>query len=287
MPRDAVVSELLGAERVRLGCRQVRVTGRLLHMRTPMRRLGTAALAVAILTSCATGEAPPVSSTQASGAADGPSTSTDAPAASPSFSFVCPPASQEDADFIEVVFPWSLPPYVESAPYSLDIDYGDGRFYAGSANNPAAVFSHRYRDPGDYLVQATLTEAGRASAQFSCQLSWTRLAALPAIGTCYPTSAMPDLTQGEPRPCASNAFWTITSFAENRYGCNVLGVPVGGGRAEYACLEVHPSGWSQFPQQRQPQVNQGGDGYAVLCVDGTLSYSGGQQGACSSHGGVS
>lgn len=255
-------------------------------MRTSVRRLGTAALAVAMLTSCSTGEVPPVARTQPSGTADAPPTSANAPATSPTFSFVCP-ASNEDADSIAIIFPWSLPPYVESAPYALDIDYGDGRTYSGSAANPEAVFSHTYREPGDYLVQATLTEAGSAPVQFSCNYSWNRPAALPAVGTCYPTSAMPDLTQGEAMPCAAHAFWTITRFADSRYGCNVLGVPVGGGRPEYACLEVHPSGWSQFPQRRQPRVDQDGDGYAVLCTDGTLSYSGGQQGACSSHGGVS
>lgn len=37
----------------------------------------------------------------------------------------------------------------------------------------------------------------------------------------------------------------------------------------------------------QPDQNNDGNGYEVTCMDGTTSYSGGIQGACSHHGGVS
>jgi hypothetical protein len=43
--------------------------------------------------------------------------------------------------------------------------------------------------------------------------------------------------------------------------------------------------WYDRWGQDAPSI-PGGDGYAVLCEDGTISYSGGIQGACSWHGGV-
>lgn len=40
------------------------------------------------------------------------------------------------------------------------------------------------------------------------------------------------------------------------------------------------------PTYTPPTVDYPGTGYPVMCADGTLSYSGGIQGACSWHGGV-
>jgi hypothetical protein len=39
------------------------------------------------------------------------------------------------------------------------------------------------------------------------------------------------------------------------------------------------------PAATVPYVIPGGSGYAVTCADGSISMSGGKQGACSHHGG--
>jgi hypothetical protein len=63
------------------------------------------------------------------------------------------------------------------------------------------------------------------------------------------------------------------------------------GRPSAACSSVAMTGWELDQHAsggtNEPWGNGGGNGYTVICNDGWVSESGGLQGACSHHGGVS
>jgi hypothetical protein len=59
------------------------------------------------------------------------------------------------------------------------------------------------------------------------------------------------------------------------------------GRSGFVAMNTRAvPGTGPVPVTAPPTVGYPGTGYPVMCVDGTISYSGSHQGACSWHGGV-
>jgi hypothetical protein len=194
------------------------------------------------------------------------------------FPITCPESGELDAEAIDVEFGYELP---SGGPFDLNIDYGDGKAYAGTSEKPLAVFSHSYVDPGVYTVQVSVNGGDAFRAEGRCRFAWSRPHPLPEVGSCYATFSMPDMTQAIAKPCGLEAPWVVEAIEESEYGCGVLKVALGGGRSGFACFGLHPSAGSAGSGSYG-----GGSGYTVVCRDGWVSQSGGRPGACSHHGGV-
>lgn len=60
-----------------------------------------------------------------------------------------------------------------SGPFTVTIDYGDGDVYRNDGQHLSAIFSHTYRLPGTYPVQAVLTDAAGQVTSAACSYTWT------------------------------------------------------------------------------------------------------------------
>jgi hypothetical protein len=135
-------------------------------------------------------------------------------AAAPALTIACPKAIRHNAQWVDTLFSYD---WKANPPFTVSIDYGDGRTYENDQDHLTSVFGHRYHGPGKYVVLATLTDAQGQTAQATCETFW-----------------------------------------------------------------LSPAPYAQTPSRAS-----GGSGYTALCSDGTTTSSGGIQGACSSHGGLS
>jgi hypothetical protein len=58
------------------------------------------------------------------------------------------------------------------APYSVTIVYGDGDKYTNDSAHLGAIFSHTYKKPGTYTVNAVLTNPAGEKASATCDYTW-------------------------------------------------------------------------------------------------------------------
>jgi hypothetical protein len=58
------------------------------------------------------------------------------------------------------------------APYTVTIVYGDGDKYTNDSAHLNAIFSHTYKKPGTYTVNAVLTNPAGQMASATCDYTW-------------------------------------------------------------------------------------------------------------------
>lgn len=135
-----------------------------------------------------------------------------------------------------------------AAPYTVAIDYGDGRSYANDDRHLSSVFSHTYASAGSFDVSARLTDAAGRSVEATC--TWTRTAPATSAAAAGATGAGGSAGSG--------------SGSGDEYYTNVDG------------NQVH----------RPEAAPAAPDGATAQCGDGTYSSSQHRSGTCSHHGGV-
>jgi hypothetical protein len=57
-------------------------------------------------------------------------------------------------------------------PYTVTITYGDGDKYTNDSAHLGAIFSHTYKKPGTYTVEAVLTIPAGGTASATCDYTW-------------------------------------------------------------------------------------------------------------------
>ena len=142
-----------------------------------------------------------------------------------------------------------------SAPYTVDIDYGDGRSYSNDDHHLDAVFAHAYQRAGSYIVSAVLTDSAGRTTTSTCD---------------YTRATAPTRSEGA-------TGLSSTTGADGAAGAGSSG----GGSSDYYensdGIQVH----------RPEAAPAAPDGATAQCNDGTYSFSLHHSGTCSHHGGVS
>jgi hypothetical protein len=149
-----------------------------------------------------------------------------------------------------------------TAPYTVDIDYGDGDHYRNDDQHLAAVFSHTYRVSGNFTVNALLTDGAGQTTSATCVYSWAKPAPAPVPNPRTSTSV------GAGSPAGSSATSRVTSGSGSTSGGDTY-TNVDGN-------QVH------VPVQA-PSAPAGATAH---CRDGSWSFSQHRSGTCSGHGGV-
>lgn len=148
-----------------------------------------------------------------------------------------------------------------TAPYTVDIDYGDGDRYRNDDQHLAAVFAHTYRVTGNFTISALLTDGAGRTTSASCVYSWAKPA--PAAVPSPRTSA-----KVVPGPSSASSTSTATSGS---------GSPSGGD------TYTNVDGNQVHVPVQAPSAPAGATAH---CRDGSWSFSQHRSGTCSGHGGV-
>jgi hypothetical protein len=172
----------------------------------------------------------------------------------PTMSLTCPAggfdASPEFAEHISA-----------TAPYTVDIAYGDGDRYRNDDKHLAAIFSHRYSLSGNFTVNAVLTDAAGQTTSASCLYSWTK-----------------------PAPSHTSTGSTRSSVGSPSGGTSTGSGPSSvGGSSSGGDTYTNVDGNQVHVPVQAPSAPAGATAH---CRDGSWSFSQHHSGTCSHHGGV-
>lgn len=279
-------------------------------------RVAVAAVAAALwmLTGCtatATEGGPSASSVETSPEPERPAVVESEESAPPDLDLTCSEDFEGRAEWVDVSFGYD---YDVNEPFTIEIDYGDGRTYEDDHQNLDLIFSHRYKAPGSYSVSAVLTtQDGVSSPPTTCAWTWLRpVSTIP--GLCYDIPDDLIFEGAREEDCEATGeepIWRLEEVVDYQDNCSV-GSPIRMDRTEiadrFACISI--VSWGDAPPTRQWGGSTGGcpsgtytnsDGHSVCsphhsdtkpsgasarCRDGTYSYSRSRRGTCSHHGGV-
>ena len=154
--------------------------------------------------------APAVASTMSASA--GPSSASAVPTPpAPVLSMTCPPGGTTASP----LFGHDIS---ATAPYTVEIDYGDGHRYTNDDQHLGAVFSHTYHVAGTFTVTAVVIDPTGQMGSASCAYSWAPLAAAPPAPA--PGGGSPAPPPGATALC-NDGTW---SFSRPRQGtCSLHG----------------------------------------------------------------
>ncbi len=219
-------------------------------------RLGALLLGVVLTAAGCSEGAPAVAQAGAVAAkpAPVPARASETPAAPPRLSIECPVSQTSDNGFREIGYD------IEAVqPYTVSIDYGDGKTYSNDHSRLAAIFEHDYSVPGAYQVVATLTDAAGQITSSTCAHTWV----LPPPADIDPDDVpwiVPEADVYEP------------DIPED----------VGPSYEDYCAYDEYVNVDGDCVERPDDHS----DGATAQCSDGTYSYSRNRRGTCSYHGGV-
>jgi hypothetical protein len=142
-----------------------------------------------------------------------------------------------------------------TAPYKVAIEYGDGDAYSNDDQHLAAVFTHTYEVSGNFVVDATVTDAVGQTASASCSYSWVKPAPAPKASSADGSSVSSGVDAGSSAGGGPTSGDTYTNVDGDQ-----VHVPV--------------------------EASSAPAGATAKCGDGSWSFSQHRSGTCSHHGGV-
>jgi hypothetical protein len=200
-----------------------------------------AIVAAPATTALPTTAAPPTTSASAT-------TSAPPPPPAPVMELACPSGGSNASP----VFSQSIS---ATAPYKVAIKYGDGDSYSNDDQHLAAIFTHTYKVSGNFVVDATVTDATGQTASASCSYNWVKPAPAPKTTSQDRSSVLS--------------------------GGGATSATVGGSTSGDTYTNVDGD------QVRVPvQAPEAPAGATAKCRDGSWSSSQHRSGTCSHHGGV-